>query len=147
VELVLTVAVLVAAGAVVIGRRRRMHRGRTVDVTADAEGVRRLLADGRREEVSWSEVSEVEVFTAAMGPHGPSGGAVVLFGDAERGCIVPLDRLGDSGLLEHAHRLPGFDPATVVAAVRDPGVDRSRRAAFRARPMPRTVVCWRRGEE
>ena len=113
-------------------------------VVADAHGVRRDLADGRHEEISWPEVSEVEVFTARIGPHKKSGGAVVLFGDAERGCIVPLDRLGESALLEHVHRLPGLDPAVIVGALRDPGPDSARRAALSPRPLARTVVCWRR---
>jgi hypothetical protein len=127
-----------------VARRRRAQRATTVEVVADADGVRRLLADGRREEVRWPEVSEIDVFVTRVGPHKASGGALVLFGDAERGCVIPLDRLAESGLLDHAHRLPGFDPATVVAAVSEPDHDTGPRALLSPRPLQRTTVCWRR---
>jgi hypothetical protein len=141
----LLVLVLVAITAVSVARRHRAHRSTTVEVVADATGVRRVLADGRREEVSWPEVSEVDVFTTRAGPHKASGGAVVLYGDASRGCIVPLDLLAESGLMAELHRLPGFDPATVLTAFGD-RPDTSGRAALTPRPLSRTTVCWRRDE-
>jgi hypothetical protein len=133
-----------AVVAVAVVNRRREQRATTVEVVADAEGVRRVLADGRREEVTWSEVTEVDVFTTRAGPHRASGGAVVLFGDAERGCIVPLDRLAASGLLDHVHRLAGFDSRRVVEAVAEPPGDAGRRSPLSPRPVQRTTVCWRR---
>jgi hypothetical protein len=147
VELLVLAALAAAVVAVAVARRRRQDRSATVSVTADADGVRRTLADGRVEEVSWAEVVEVDVFTTRVGPHKASGGAVVLYGDAERGCIVPLDQLAGSGLLDHAHRLVGFDPAKVVAAVAGPEDPATgARAAFAPRPLQQTTVCWKREE-
>jgi hypothetical protein len=139
--LILSLAALVA---LVVRRRVRALRSATVEVEADDRGVRRVLADGRREEVDWFEVMQVDVFTTTFGPHRASGGAVVLFGTAERGCVVPLDRLADSCLLDHAHRLPGFDPGAVVAAVGAPEHEPAPRALLNPRSVPRTTVCWRR---
>jgi hypothetical protein len=144
VELLILVVVFGAVVALAVARRHRRHRSMTVDVAADAEGVRRVMADGQCEEVTWPEVTEVDVFTTRVGPHGASGGAVVLFGDARRGCIVPLDRLAESGLLDHVHRLPGFDPRSVVAAVADPPGEPGLRGVLAPRPLQRTTVCWRR---
>ena len=143
--LALLVLVLVAITAVSVARRHRTHRSTTVEVAADATGVRRVLADGRREEVSWPEVREVDVFTTRVGPHTASGGAVVLYGDASRGCIVPLDRLAESDLMAHLHRLPGFDPASLVAALGERRPDAGGRAALvTPRPLSYTTVCWTR---
>jgi hypothetical protein len=146
VELVLIGLLLVGVAVVAVARRDRRQRSSTVEVVADAIGVRRVLADGRRETVTWPEVVEVDVFTTRIGPHAASGGAVVLYGDAERGCIVPLDRLAESHLLEHAHRLPGFDSSKVLAAVEEPSESTGPRALLTPRPRHRTTVCWRREE-
>ena len=140
---VVTLVVLVVLAAA--SRHRRTVGGTTVAVVADEDGVRRELADGRREEVAWDEVVQVDVFTTRVGPHKASGGAVVLFGTATRGCIVPLDRLSGSGLLEHIHRLPGFDARVLVAAAGSgEAPDTSVRAALSPRPLQRTTVCWAR---
>ena len=112
------------------GRRAR-GRAAAARVHVDAAGVRRELADGRVEEVWWSEVLEVEVLRASMGPHKDAGGVVLLGGPDERGALVPLDRVGPSGLLGHLGNLDGFDRQAFDAAVG-------------ARAPSRTVV-WRRG--
>jgi hypothetical protein len=136
---------LVAAVAVAV-RRNRRAAATTVAVVADDGGVHRTLADGRREEVGWDEIVQVDLFTTRVGPHKVSGGAVVLFGTDTRGCVVPLDRLADSRLLEHVHRLPGFDPRALVAAASGDVDDPSVRAALSPRPLQRTTVCWTRAE-
>jgi hypothetical protein len=138
------VLVVAVTAAIAVSRRRRLYRGATAEITADAEGVRRILADGRREEVTWDEVTEVDVFTTRVGPHKTAGGAVVVYGDAARGCIVPLDRLAESGLLEELHRLPGFDPSSVVQALADPAPEPGAKGFLAPRPLHRTTVCWRR---
>lgn len=145
-EVLAIVAVLAVILAVAVSKRRKVHRATTVEVVAGAEGVRRVLADGRTEEIHWPEVTEVDVFTTRVGPHRAGGGAVVLYGNAERGCIVPLDLLAESRLLDHLHHLPGFDPATVVDALADPRQDPGVRGAFAPRPLQRTTVCWTRGD-
>jgi hypothetical protein len=128
--------VVLLAPAVVIALLRnegRRARGRTAAsrVHVDAAGVRRELADGRVEEVWWSEVREVEVLRANMGPHKDAGGVVLLGGPDERGALVPLDRVGLTGLLGHLANLDGFDRRAFDAAVG-------------ARAPSRTVV-WQRG--
>jgi hypothetical protein len=97
--------------------RRRELRAATVELRVDEFGARRVLADGREEAVDWCELTEVEVVTAQRGPHGRHGGVVVLAGDAARGCLVPLDRLEDCGLVEQLQLLPGFDVQRLIEAL------------------------------
>lgn len=146
--------VLIAAPVILVFvlTRKRAERSRsrsaTTRIEADAAGVRRTLADGRTEEVAWDEVAEVDVFHTRVGPHKPAGGGVVLYGTAERGCIVPLDQLESSGLLVHIHRLPGFEVGRLVEAVaadrRGPSASDSTLQFLTPRPLQSTVVCWTR---
>jgi hypothetical protein len=110
--------------------RRSAVRSTTVALEIDQLGARRELADGRREAVDWNEVTEVEVLTAATGPYRSNGGVVIIAGDAERGCLVPIDRIGDSGLVDQLVLLPGFDVNLFAEALEK-------------RPPTRTT-CWRR---
>lgn len=98
-------------------REQRALRSATVELDVDEFGVRRELADGRREEIDWGEVTAVEVMVTRRGPHKASGGVVILWGDDTRGCLVPLDRAGESGLLEALPRLPGLDGQRLVEAL------------------------------
>jgi hypothetical protein len=98
-------------------KRLSLVRSETVDLQVDAFGVRRVLADGREEGVDWSDVTEVEVLTAKSGPHKASGGVVIVAGDDESGCLVPLDRLEESGLAAMLQQLPGFDGRRLTEAV------------------------------
>lgn len=114
-------------------RRReidRATRSATVDLRIDELGVRRLLADGRSEEIDWPEVTEIEVFRTDHGPHGPAGGMVMLSGGSTRGSLVPLDRVEDSGLLERLAGLPGFSLRGMSEAL--------------AAAAPSSAVVWRR---
>jgi hypothetical protein len=97
--------------------RRDLLRAETVDLRLDEFGARRELADGRCEEVDWTEVTEVEVVTARSGVHAASGGVVVLAGNETRGCLVPLDRIDACGLVEHLQRLPAFPLDAFVEAL------------------------------
>lgn len=129
------------------GARSRI-RSATVDIAADDQGVRRTLADGRTEEVAWDEVTEVDVFRTRVGPHKPAGGGVVLYGTAERGCIIPLDKLEASSLLVHIHHLPGFDVGALIKVVgHDPNElapSDSTRQFLSPKPLHSTVTCWTR---
>lgn len=98
-------------------REQRRLRAATLELRVDEFGVRRELADGRQEELDWGELREVDIVRTDRGPHGKSGGMVVLYGDATRGCIVPLDRAEDSGLYEALSRLPGFDARKLAKAL------------------------------
>jgi len=121
---IISVLLLVVPIAVIVGisrnqRRLSAVRSETVQLRADEFGVRRTLADGREEEVDWSEINEIEVVRAAKGAHASYGGVLVLGADDTRGCLVPLDRLDDSGIRDALPRLiPGFDRSRLEAAIR-----------------------------
>jgi hypothetical protein len=126
------VLVLPLAALSVISRRKQQdmqERAATVELRADELGIRRMLADGREEQVDWSEVNEVEVVRAARGPHATYGGVLVLGDGLEKGCLVPLDQLETSGVRDALSRLlPGFDKRKLDAAV--------------ARKPPSRATCW-----
>ncbi len=125
------VVVVLVLAIMAIGRNQaRFGARRAVTEALDVGDLeaRRVLADGRVERVAWHEVTRVEVVHARRGPHAAAGGVVMLAGDADHGCLVPFDRIGDSHLLERLERLPGFPVGTFVRALEDPdGGD---------------VVCW-----
>jgi hypothetical protein len=98
-------------------KRLSTVRSETVELRVDAFGVRRVMADGREEGVDWSDVTEVEVLTAKSGPHKASGGVVIVAGDDESGCLVPLDQLEVSGLAAMLQQLPGFDNTALTKAI------------------------------
>jgi len=129
------VTALVAAGFAVTRneRRRRDAAAATVELHADPDKVSRTMADGRYEEVRWSEVVEVEVITTAVGPHREDGVVVVIAGPGERGCLVPSQLAVEHGVIELLHTLPGFDSRRLVAAME--------------RPPPARTTCWERSEK
>jgi hypothetical protein len=130
---VVLVVVLAPAVAIAVGRnegRRSRQRAAAAVVVVDAVGVRRELADGRVEQVDWSEVTVIEVVRASMGPHKASGGVVLVGADDTHGALVPLDRVAACGLLGRLDGLAGFDRRRFDQAVT-------------ARAPSRTVV-WRR---
>lgn len=110
--------------------RQAVLRAETTELHVDAFGVRRTLASGREEAVDWDEIEEVEVLTANTGPYRAAGGVVILAATEERGCLVPIDRIADSGLLDQLQRLPRFDPNHFTRALT-------------AKPPTRTT-CWQR---
>lgn len=121
--LVAITLLLVLIAVVAIGRNQARFGSRgaaTAELVIDGSGARRVLADGRTESVGWTELTRVEVVHAQKGPHAASGGVVMLAGDDTHGCLVPLDRLGDTRLLDHLERLPGFDVDAFVRALQDP---------------------------
>jgi hypothetical protein len=133
--LLLGVASAFIALGVALRRNNRQHRdvaAATVGVTVDDDGVRRTLGDGRREEVRWDELVEVEVFTTAVGVHRDDGVVLVLAGDGDRGCLVPSRLAVEHGVIARLHGLPGFDGRRLVAAMEQPPPSRS--------------TCWQRAE-
>lgn len=131
--LVLALVVAVPATVVAVLRneaRRSRLRSATVELDVGPLGVRRVLADGREESVDWVELAVVEVVRASMGPHRASGGVLLLGAGEDRGCLVPLDRAAEAGVIEHLAALPGFDVAALAEAME-------------ARPPARTEV-WAR---
>jgi hypothetical protein len=133
-EAILLVGLFVLGTAASVAWTRRRAEARwgaasTVELLVTASGVQRHLADGRVEQVQWHEVAEVDVVRAERGPHAASGGVVVLYASATSGVLVPIDQLGESGVLEHLSRLPGFRVERLAAALE-------------AQPPARTT-CWR----
>ena len=111
---VMGMALLLRAGRE--DRKRRRAAAATVAFEVDARGVRRELADGRREEVRWEEVGEVRVITLPRGPWGERV-RIVLDGGGERGCIVPWDIAEEGGLANGLYHLRGFDLQRLFTAV------------------------------
>ena len=104
-------AVVLFAFLVANARRQRASRqaaAATVRLEVDGWGVKRWLADGRYEEVSWAELQEVRAVTLPKGPW-DSRIRFVLDGGGERGCIVPIDVAEDNGLVAALAGLKGFD--------------------------------------
>ena len=89
-------------------RASRRAAAATVRIEADDWGLRRWLADGRYEEVSWDELREVRALTLPKGPW-DSRVRLVFDGGGERGCIVPIDVAEEHGVLTALARLRGFD--------------------------------------
>lgn len=135
---IVSVLILVVPIAVIMAisrnaRRVSAVRSETVELRADELGVRRLLADGREESVDWFEVNEVEVVRASKGAHAAYGGVLVLGADETRGCLVPLDRLDDTGIRDALGRLlPNFDKRRLEAAMQ--------------KRAPARTTCWTRDD-
>jgi hypothetical protein len=108
---VLLLSLLLFAFAIAYMRRTRERRqaaAATVKLEVDGWGVKRWLADGRYEEVSWDELREVRIVTLPKGPWDDRV-RLVLDGGGERGCIVPLEVAEDTDLLASLGALSGFD--------------------------------------
>jgi len=108
------VALLIALGRA--ERARRRAAAATVSLVVDSWGVKRTLADGRYEEVSWAELQEVRAITLPRGPWDDRV-RLVLDGGGERGCIVPSDVAGEHGLVEALGALAGFDHRALAEAL------------------------------
>ena len=89
-------------------RAARRAAAATTDLKADDWGVKRWMADGRYEEVSWDELQEVRALTLPKGPW-DTRLRLVFDGGGERGCIVPIEVAEQYGLLGELWRLKGFD--------------------------------------
>jgi hypothetical protein len=80
------------------------------------QGVRRVLPDGRVEQVGWDELAEVQVMTTSDGPF-TEDVFFVLFGRNEgQGCVVPHSKADDS-FLRRLQALPGFDNEALIRAM------------------------------
>jgi hypothetical protein len=120
------------AALVAVARHQRAERraaAATVSFIVDDWGVRRSLADGRYEEVSWDELDEVRATTLPRGPWDDRL-RFILDGGGERGCIVAYDTADEGGLVQALAALPGFDHRR-LAEVLD-------------KPKTGTVILWQR---
>jgi hypothetical protein len=120
------------AALLAVARHQRADRraaAATVSFIVDDWGVRRSLADGRYEEVSWAELLEVRATTLPRGPWDERL-RFILDGGGERGCIVAYDVAHEGGLVPAIGALPGFDHRR-LAEVLD-------------KPKTGTVVLWQK---
>ncbi|MGV9413346.1 hypothetical protein ACWDOP_25880 [Nocardia sp. NPDC003693] len=92
--------------------------------------VRRTLANGRVEEVAWTELAEVRIITTADGPFAEDV-FFVLIGATGKGCVVPHSA-ADTGFLARLQALPGFDNEKVIEAMMS--------------VADRQLLVWRRSE-
>jgi hypothetical protein len=120
------------AALLAVARHQRAERraaAATVSFAVDDWGVRRRLADGRYEEVSWDELQEVRATTLPRGPW-EERLRFILDGGGERGCIVAYEVADNGGLVPAMAALPGFDHR-LLAEVLD-------------KPRTGTVILWQR---
>lgn len=77
-------------------------------IVVDAEGVRRQLADGSEESVTWAELREVAIRTIPDSPWNEDA-FFLLVGPDGHGCAVPSRHPAADELMARLQELPGFD--------------------------------------
>ncbi|TCP50137.1 hypothetical protein EV191_108226 [Tamaricihabitans halophyticus] len=90
--------------------------GRRTEIVVDDAGVRRELADGSQESVSWDDLRRVGIRTI---PDGPWDEDVffLLEGENGTGCAVPSGHPSANALMSKLQVLPGFDNDVFVEAM------------------------------
>jgi hypothetical protein len=89
---------------------------RSRSVSVDDTGVRRLLADGTEESVTWSDLSAVVVRVIPEGPWKEDVFLMLAASDGT-GTAVPSGDPAADALIERLQTLPGFDHDTFVEAM------------------------------
>lgn len=94
----------------------RLRKTEFESVQVDEDGV--LRVDGSvREEIRWSEISEVRIITTNEGPYHEDV-FFVLAGSGEKRCVVPHDAVVRTKLLEELYaRFPSLDDKMVIQAM------------------------------
>lgn len=85
-------------------------------ITVDDEGVRRLLADGTEESVSWTDLSEVAIRTTPEGPW-KEDVFFLLMKDGGGGCAVPAGHPSADELMSRLQSMTDFDNDAFVEAM------------------------------
>ncbi|SFP28472.1 hypothetical protein SAMN05421810_102130 [Amycolatopsis arida] len=85
-------------------------------VSVDDTGVRRRLADGSEESVTWAELTTVVIRVIPEGPW-KEDVFFMLAGPDGSGTAVPSGDPAADALLERLQRLPGFDHDKFVEAM------------------------------
>ncbi|OQO92267.1 hypothetical protein [Saccharomonospora piscinae] len=89
---------------------------RSRSVSVDDTGVRRLLADGSEESVTWSDLAAVVVRVIPEGPWKEDVFLMLAAADGT-GTAVPSGDPAADALIERLQMLPGFDHDTFVEAM------------------------------
>jgi hypothetical protein len=85
-------------------------------ITVDDDGVRRLLADGTEESVTWANLAEVAIRTTPEGPW-KEDVFFLLVRSGGGGCAVPAGDPSADALMSRLQSLPGFDNEAFVEAM------------------------------
>ncbi|UJW33145.1 hypothetical protein L3Q67_04950 [Saccharothrix sp. AJ9571] len=85
-------------------------------VGVDDTGVRRLLADGTEESVTWAELSAVVIRVIPEGPW-KEDVFIMLAGAEGKGTAIPSGDPAADALIERLQALPGFDNEKFVEAM------------------------------
>ena len=85
-------------------------------ITVDDAGVRRRLADGTEESVSWGQLAEVAIRTTPDGPW-QEDVFFLLMRQGGGGCAVPAGHPSADELMSRLQALPEFDNDAFVEAM------------------------------
>lgn len=86
------------------------------EITVDEDGVRRQLADGNEESVTWTNLSEVAIRTTPEGPW-KEDVFFLLVKEGGGGCAVPAGHPSADALMGRLQSMPGFDNDAFVEAM------------------------------
>ena len=95
-------------------RKNRNPESRFVVRLSDLEIVCER-ADGKVEQVRWTDLQKVEVVTTCDGPFAPD--VFWILQGTDGNCAIPQGATGESQLLERLQALPGFDNCGLVEAM------------------------------
>jgi hypothetical protein len=85
-------------------------------ITVDDDGVRRLLANGTEESVTWADLAEVAIRTTPEGPW-KEDVFFLLVRSGGGGCAVPAGDPSADALMSRLQSLPGFDNEAFIEAM------------------------------
>lgn len=88
----------------------------TSSITIDDEGVRRQLADGTEESVTWEKLKEVAIRTTPEGPW-KEDVFFLLVAEGGGGCAVPAGDPSADALMSRLQSLPDFDNDAFIEAM------------------------------
>nr|WP_040919185.1 hypothetical protein [Saccharomonospora glauca] len=89
---------------------------RSRSVSVDDTGVRRLLADGTEESISWEDLAAVVVRVIPEGPWKEDVFLMLAASDGT-GTAIPSGDPAADALIERLQTLPGFDHDTFIEAM------------------------------
>jgi hypothetical protein len=100
-------------------RARLDSQNETVEF--DDTAVRRRMANGTVESITWDELAAIDIMTTDQGPYTDDVFWLLMTRDQSRGCAVPGGAGGFTDLLPRLQALPGFDNAAVINAMGSTG--------------------------
>jgi hypothetical protein len=98
-------------------RVRAREDARKDTVEFDDTAVRRRMANGTVESITWDELAAIEIVTTDEGPMADDVFWLLMNRDRSRACAISNDAEGFKPLLARLQALPGFDNAAVIQAM------------------------------